>query len=168
MSKNVEKTDRYLKGVALPEHVSHQHRHELRRGALREIERGQTMPVRNRAWKIAAVAALICTGVVGAAVVGVKIRQYRFVGRGADGTYHFSMEPETVHVGSGVTGVGMGVQMSSLHSTDPNHTIDVEQSRRDLEEIDMLRQQDIRELVGVIETEVNGRLHQRPNSLELR
>jgi len=117
------------------------------------------MPVRSRAWKIAAVAALICTGVVGAAVVGVKIRQYYFVGRGADGTYHFSTEPETVHVGDGVAGVGMGVQMSSFSSTDPSHTVDVEQSRRDLEEIDLLRQQDIRELVGVIETEVNGKLH---------
>jgi len=38
MSKNIKKIDRYLKGVVPPEHVSHEHRQQLRRKVLGEIE----------------------------------------------------------------------------------------------------------------------------------
>lgn len=159
MNKNIEKIDRYLKGIIPPEHASDEHRQRLRRRILNRIERRQTMSVRSRAWKIAAVVALICTGAVAAAVVGVKVYRYHFEGKGADGTYHFSGERQTVYESpEGGFTVGRGSSVS-ITSDDPNFTIDVEQTRQDLEEIAVLRQEDARELVGVVDTEVNGYFH---------
>jgi len=162
MNKNIENIGRYLKGVLLPEHVSHQHQQQLRREVLEEIERKQTMSVRIISWKFAAVAALVCAGVVAATVVGVKIRQYRFEGRDADGIYHFSSEPETIYERTyqdpNGTKQGVIVTTSSTVSLDPDDAngASIEQMQNDLEEIDLLRQQDARELVRVVDTEVNG------------
>lgn len=52
MNKNIEKIDRYLKGIALPEHISEQHRRQLRRQILNRTERRQTMFVRKRASRV--------------------------------------------------------------------------------------------------------------------
>lgn len=104
------------------------------------------------------IAALVVAGAVAVAAVGVKYRYY-FEGRGTDGTYHFSGERETVYEspdGNAVVSSGSGV---SIGSNDPNFTIDVEQTRKDLEEIAALRETDARELVGVIDTRVNGHFH---------
>ncbi len=118
------------------------------------------MSARGKAWKIAAVVtALVCTGAAATAFVGVKIHRYYFEGRDAKGVYHFGAEPEIVYqsADSGITvSSGYGV---SIGSNDPNFTIDVEQTRKDLEEIALLRQQGAGELVGVIDTEVNGHFH---------
>ena len=46
-----------------------------------------------------------------------------------------------------------------IGSNDPNFTIDVEQTKRDLEEMDLLRQQGQRELMMIIETEVEGEVN---------
>lgn len=112
------------------------------------------MSNRSKAWKVAAVVAVvICAGAI-ATTVGLKVRKYYFVGREPDGTYVFKTEPEDL---------GDGRTRSRKAGTwvDPNRTIDVEQTRRDFEEIDLLRQQDARELVGVGEKEVNGKLQPR-------
>jgi len=45
MSKNIEKIDKYLRSMKLPEHVPHQHRDELRRQVLEEMEKQQTQAV---------------------------------------------------------------------------------------------------------------------------
>ncbi|MHC4533851.1 MAG: hypothetical protein ACYS6K_07860 [Planctomycetota bacterium] len=158
MNKNIEKIDRYLKGVALPEHVSELHRRELRRQILNRIERRQTMFVGKRAWKVAAlIAILIAAGAI-ATAVGLKARKYYFAGRETDGsfsTYKFKSELETIEHEDGSTEVRGS--MVGITSNDPNFTIDVEQKIKDLEEIDLLRQQDDRELAKVIEQEVNGK-----------
>jgi hypothetical protein len=92
--------------------------------------------------------------------VGLKVRKYYFVGRETDGpynTYNFKSELETVELEDGSTEVrGRMVGIASA-SMDPNFTIDVEQKIKDLEEIDLLRQQNDRELVTVDEQEVNGK-----------
>ena len=121
-----------------------------------EIERRQTMFVRKRAWKVAAVVAVVIGAGAIATTVGLKVRKYYFVGREPDGTYVFKTEPEKVDIGDGRT-----VSRKAGTWVDPNRTIDVEQKRRDFEEIDLLRQQDARELVGVGEEEVNGNLQPR-------
>jgi hypothetical protein len=169
MDRNTERIELYLSGIEAPETASDPHRRQLRRQVLGDIERRQTMSVKARTWKVLAiVAALIGTGTAATAVVGVKIHQYHFEGRGADGRYHFRTEPEivcrkTYQDANGVqegfaVGGGGGVVISA---SDPNQTIDVEQAQRDLEEIDRLRQQDIRRLVGVVDTELNGRFYHR-------
>jgi len=157
MSKNIKNIDRYLKGVALPEYESNQHRQQLRREVLAKIERRQTMSVRSKSWKYAAVIAVVIAAGALATTVGLKIRKYYFVGRETDGafnTYKFKTEPETVEHEDGSTEV-RGT-MVGIMSNDPNFTIDVEQKIKDLEEIDLLRQKDERELVRVIEQEVDG------------
>jgi hypothetical protein len=144
MNKNIEKIDRYLKGVALPEHVSDQHRRQLRRQILNRTERRQTMSVKVRSWKYAAVVALICTGVVAAAVVGVKIHNYRVVGKDPERGYLLVSE-------DGLT----GTNVPESWANSPEQAVEVE------EELALLKQQDDRELVSVLETEVNGKLSSR-------
>lgn len=121
--------------------------------------RRQKMSDRSRAWKVAAVIAVVIGAGALATTVGLKIRKLYFRGREPDGTYIFSTEPETVDIGDGrtvTTSRTVGVTVG------PNETIDVEQKIKDLEEVDLLRQQDTnRELVGVVDTEVNGKLQPR-------
>jgi hypothetical protein len=131
MSKNIENIDRYLKGVALPEHMSHQHRQQLRREVLEKIERRQTMFVRKRAWKVAAVLAiLISAGAL--AVVGVNVGKYFYKGQNDAGAHIFHSE-----------------DWETVVTLDDNQVTDVEQTRQDLEEIELLHQQDKRELLQV-------------------
>jgi len=139
MNKNIENVDRYLKGVVPPEYVSHQHRQQLRREVLREIERRQTMSVRFKSWKYAAVIALICTGVAAAAVVGAKIYRWRFVEK--DPKYGYMLRSED---GRFMTNV------PESWADNPEHAVEVK------EELDLLKQQDKRKLVSVTEYKVNG------------
>ena len=129
------------------------------REVLGEIERRQKMSSTNRFWKMAAVIAVVIGAGAIAMAVGLKVRKLYFVGREPDGTYMFQTKPETVDVGDGrtvTTSRTVGV------TADPDETIDVDQKIRDLEEVDLLRQQDTnRELVGVVDTEVNGKLQRR-------
>jgi hypothetical protein len=163
MNENTERLERYLQGIVPPAHESEPHRQQLRRRILGEIERRQSMSVKARAWKIAAaVAALVCTGAV-AATVGVKIHRYYFEGVDKEGRYLFSTGPQTVYEGTyqDANGVRQGVIVKTSRTvtmgmSDANGA-DVEKMRRDLEEIEALRQQEARELVGVIDQEVNGR-----------
>jgi hypothetical protein len=163
MSRNIENIDRYLKDVALPEYESNQHRQQLRREVLEKIERRQTMSVIKRIWKIAAVIAFMtCVGAI-ATTVGIKVYRYHFEGRGRNGEYHFSTGPEIVYKRTYLDKNGnertYSATRSGAASVGAADATDAEQARRDLEEIALLRQQDNRELVGVVEMEVNGHLH---------
>jgi hypothetical protein len=144
MSKNIENIDRYLKEVVLPEHESNQHRQQLRREVLEKIERRQKMSVRKRNWKYAAVAALVCSGITAAAVVGVKIYKYHYVDRDEEGHIRVLRED------------GQRMWVFSNKTAD-NPELAVQTA----EEMDQLKEQGIKELVSVHETEVNGRLDSR-------
>ena len=144
MNKNIEKIDEYLKGVALPEHQSEQHRRKLRRQILNRIERKQIMFVSKRAWKIAAVIALICTGAVTATVVGVKIYKYYFFDEHPEAGYRVLRED--------------GRKMWSFSKKTADSP---EQAVQTAEEMDLLIQKGIKELVSVREIEVNGQLDSR-------
>ena len=140
MKKNIENIDRYLKGVVLPEHVSRQHRQQLRREVLARIERRQTMSVKIKSWKVAAVVAVVI-GLGTIAVVGVNIGRYYYFGTNDDGAHIFISEDRETAV-----------------TLDADKVTDVEQTRRDLEEIEFLRQQDKRELLKIEETLRDGTL----------
>jgi len=144
MSKNIDNIDRYLEGVVLPEHTSHQHRQQLRREVLKEIKRRQTMFVRKRAWKVAAVLVIvIATGAI--SVVGVNIgRYYYYMGRDDDGAPIFRNEDFTVTA-----------------TLDDDEVTDVEQARRYLEEMKILSEQGKKELLKVEETMTDGTLEMR-------
>ncbi|MFZ2146763.1 MAG: hypothetical protein WAV28_06035 [Sedimentisphaerales bacterium] len=119
------------------------------REVLGEIERSQTMSIRNRSWKYAATVALICTGVVAATVVGVKIHKYHFIDKHPKLGYLLQSED-----GQTVTNV------PESWADNPEHAVEVK------EELDILKQQGNRKLVGVVETEVNGQLDSRWLSYE--
>jgi len=140
MNKNIENIDRYLKSVVLPEHESNQHRQQLRNEVLEQIERRQTMSVRKRSWKVAAVIAVVL-GIGAISVVGVNIGRYYYLGQNEDGLHVFVSEDQ-----------------QSVDTLGPDEVTDIEQTRRDLEEIESLRQQDNRELLKVEETTTDGTL----------
>jgi hypothetical protein len=144
MNKNIEKIDGYLKGIALPEYVSEQHRRRLRRQILNKIERKQIMFVGKRAWKVAAVIALICMGIAAAAVVGVKIHKYYFFDEHPEAGYRVLRED--------------GRKMWSFSKKTADSP---EQAIQTAEEMDLLIKQGIKELVSVHEIEVNGQLGSR-------
>ena len=108
------------------------------------------------------VAALIGVGGITAVVVGVNVGQYYFEGRQADGTYQFHSEQTwvsgTVRDANGVEQPLITKRMTSVTvgPDSPDGTLHVEQTQKDLEEIDRLRQQDIRRLRAVIDTEAGG------------
>jgi len=168
MDKNTERIEQYLKGIDVPEAASDLHRQRLRRQILGAIERRQTMSVQGKAWKsAAAVAAPVCTGAI-AATMGVKIHRYYFEGPAADGSYVFHTEPEIVYEKTAQDGDGIWSGTATAVSSGtivpppgPGQAVDLEQAQKELEEIDRLRQQDLRELVRVMDTEVNGRFQHR-------
>ncbi|MBC8468926.1 MAG: hypothetical protein H8D56_05595 [Planctomycetes bacterium] len=144
MNKNIEKIDRHLKSVALPEHISEQHRRQLRRQILNRTERRQTMFVGKRAWKVAAVVAVVL-GLGAISVVGVNIgRYYYYMGRNDDGAPIFRSEDFNVTV-----------------TLDDDEVTDVEQARRYLEEMKILSDQGKKELLKVEETMTDGTLEMR-------
>jgi len=82
MGTNVERVERYLRGVAVPSYGSERHRQQLRRRILGEIGKKQTIPGPGRVWRIAVAGViLICLG--GAVGTFIDMR-YGTVGRQAD------------------------------------------------------------------------------------
>ncbi|MHC4205062.1 MAG: hypothetical protein ACYSTT_10460, partial [Planctomycetota bacterium] len=171
MSKDIEKIERYLKDVVPPEHESHQHRQQLRREVLAGIERRQTMSVKFKSWKVAAVIAVVIGAGAIATTVGLRFYRYHFEGQGRKGEYIFTTEAEVIYetpadannktshtVVSNSTMTSMGYNPPN-GVTDPTKAEKIEQMQKDLEEIDQLRQLDERELTGVTDSWTNGRFH---------
>ncbi len=171
MSKNIENIDRYLKGIVMPEHVSHQHQQQLRREVLGKIERRQTMSVKFKSWKYAAVIAVVIGAGAIATTVGLRFYRYHFEGQGRDGEYIFTTEAEVIYetpadannktsrtIVSNSTMTSMGYNPPN-GVNNPTEAEKVEQMQQDLEEIDQLRQNDERDLTGVTDSWTNGRFH---------
>jgi hypothetical protein len=153
MDTNTNKINRYLKSINLPEYESDRHRLDLRRQVLTIFERRHTMHQVKRFLKIAAMVVIMISAGAIATSVGIGVyHRYNFVGQDQDGRYLFAPEPTETNENGIVTQSGMFV------SIDGPPGMDVEQERKDLEEIDLLRQQDSRELMVVIEHSVNGNL----------
>lgn len=93
-----------------------------------------------RSWKIAAVAAVVL-GAGAIAAVGVNVGKIYYWGTSDDGTHHIFYSKG----GEGTSGEGFTMM-------DANGVTDVEQTRRDLEEMETLRQQGKKELLRIKET----------------
>ena len=109
------------------------------REVLGEIERRQKMFVRKRAWKVAAVLAVVL-GLGALAVVGVNIGRIYYYGQNEDGTRHIFYSED------GEGGLGKG-----FITMDADGVTDIEQTRRDLEEMKILSEQGKKELLRVEE-----------------
>lgn len=107
------------------------------------------MLIRKRAWKVAAVLAILI-GVGAISVVGVNIGKIYYWGKTDDGS-HLIFYSEG---GEGALGNG-------FITTDANGVTDVEQKRRDLEEMKILSQQGKKELLRVEEAMINGTVDMR-------
>lgn len=145
MDKDMEK---YLGNVCLPEYETSQHRQELRQELIKEIERRRQMAPRRKVLRVVYIlAALVCVSAI--AIAGATYRKWIFRGE-EDGTYTFTPEPEKGQRDS---------ESVAVMSSDPNFTMspsEIEQTRRDIEEMDALQQEGKRELVKILETELDG------------
>ncbi len=100
--------------------------------------------MKNPITKLAAVITLICMGIASAAVVGVKIYKYHYFDKDEEGRHRVLRED------------GRSMWVFSNKTAD-NPELAVQTA----EEMDLLKQQGIKELVSVHEIEVNGRLGRR-------
>jgi hypothetical protein len=96
---------------------------------------------------VAAVIAVVL-GLGAISAVGVNIGRVHYWGKSADGTRHIFYSPG-------------GQEALDLVSMDANGVTDVEQTRRDLEEMKILSQQGKKELLRVEETTINGTVDMR-------
>ncbi|MGO8929352.1 MAG: hypothetical protein ACLQU3_21005 [Limisphaerales bacterium] len=147
-----EKMEKYLEGIALPEYESDEHRRRLRSQILGQLATHYSGRPPRRIWRVAAlVAGVLCAGAL-AAQVAVQVHRYFFEGRTADGSYKFATQPQTLRLPHATVVQSRSATMGSEELGAGG----IEQMQSDLEEIDSLRQQDAGELMGVIDTEVNG------------
>lgn len=139
MSKDIERIEQFLGGVNGPTYASDQHRQQLRREILGEVERRQATAIQRPAWRVAVAIALIGTAAV-AGAVGVAIGRY--------------------HVIEKVDGRGYLVQSEDGRSTmviADHNGITPEQAEKWAAKLTLVKQQGKRELAGVTETAVNGK-----------
>ena len=149
MKSDNERIEAFLKGVVLPEYTSDQHARQLRGQLLSCLQAGRAGSGTRPWWKTAA----LLLGLLGAAALAtetiIQVHHYYFYGRAKDAFYYFSTTPKNAGT-SQVDSIGMFVP-GGLDDAG------IAQKRKDLEEMDALRQRNARELFRVIDTEVNGK-----------
>jgi len=164
MKTEDEVVETYLKGIVPPECESGGHRNRLRAELLACVERGQGGGVLRGKWKTAAL--LLGLVAVGAAAteLAVQVHRYYFEGRASDGSYHFTTQPEIRYQRTYVDAQGISRTQAVTQVIGTSFSMDgkeldaagIEQKREDLEEIDVLRQRNERELLTVSDMWVNG------------
>lgn len=149
MKSDNERIEAFLKGVVLPEYESDGHARQLRAQILARLQARRAGNGTARWWKTAA----LLLGLLGAAALAretiIQLRHYYFYGGAKDAFFYFSTTPENPGTNQ-VDSIGVFVP-GGLDAAG------IEQKRKDLEEIDALRQRNARELFCVIDTEVNGK-----------
>lgn len=151
MKRSLDKIDRYLRDLDLPQADPEQHRRIIRTRVWAAMERKQSMSVQNRIRKMWLILLAVITGTTIATAVGVKVYRYHFEGVDSKGAYVFSkstMDGETKpYQGSQTVTV-------AVSSDDPQPNVEAIQTT--LEEIEALRIADERELRKVLDQWVNG------------
>jgi hypothetical protein len=165
MKPEHDDVDMYLKGIVVPECDPGDHRSRLRAELLARVERGQAGTALRGKWKtVALILGLVAAGAA-ATELAIQVHRYYFEGRASDGSYHFTTQPEIRYQGTYVDAQGIIRTQAVTHVVSTTVSMDgkeldaagIEQKRRDLEEIDALRQKNERQLLTVIDTQVNGK-----------
>ena len=149
MKSDNERIEAFLKGVVLPEYESDGHARQLRAQILSGLQARRAGSGTGQRWKTAA----LLLGLLGAAALAteviIQVRHYYFYGKAKDAFYYFSTTPENPGTN----------QVDSIGAFVPGglDAAGIEQKRKDLEEIDALRQRNARELNRVVDTEINGK-----------
>jgi hypothetical protein len=169
MSDHHEPIETLLKGAMPPEYQSEEHRQQLRAQILSRIETGRADKRVGARWKTAALLLGLLCAAAAATELGLQVHRYFFEGRARDGAYIFTTtDPETTYGGTNHHANGTPLRLSNMWMTgirtDSGKELDaagIEQQRKDLEEIDALRQRNARELLGVTDSAVNGKVQPR-------
>ena len=163
MNADNERIEEFLKGIVPPDYESDEHRRQLRGQIMRGIESGRGGKRLGARCKTAALTlGLLCAGAA-ATELTIQVHHYYFEGRGTDGAYYFQADHSEAHDVTYTGADGQPHHMtvssggSSLSGGRELDATGIERARKDLEEEDWLRQRGARELVGIIETVVNGK-----------
>jgi len=162
MKQKFDSIDQYLKGVDLRAEESTQHRQETRRRIVFMIERKQKM-VNHRTFKIILAILAILGGGALATAVGVKIHRFYFLGKDPEGVYVFESEPEVQFEKKDANGMTTSITTTSSvvsMGQDPNNPRSVEQMQEDIDTMAVMADEGNRTLKSVVETQVNGHVHQ--------
>ena len=147
MKSDDARIEEFLKGVVLPEYRSDEHARQLRAQILSGLQASRAVRGTGRSWKTAALPlGLLVAGALATEVI-IQVHHYYFQGKTENGLYLFSTAPQEAGGPSNMTMVGVGGNLDAAG---------IEQQRKDLEEVDALRQRNARELVGVTDTQVKG------------
>jgi len=149
MKNDNERIEEFLQGIVLPEYKSDGHARQLRAQILSGLQASRSGRGTGRWWKTAA----LLLGLLGAAAVAaeivIRVHHYYLEGKVRNGLAYFTTTPGNAGTNQ-VDSIGIFVR-GDLDAAG------IEQKRKDLEEIDALRQRNARELFRVIDSEVNGK-----------
>jgi hypothetical protein len=148
MKSDRERVEALLKGVVLPEYESDGHARQLRAQLLSRLQAGRPGRGASSRWRTAALLLGLLAAAALATEIIIQVRHYYFYGQAKDSFYYFSTTPENAGTNQ-VDSIGVFVQ-GGLDAAG------IEQKRKDLEEIDALRQRNARQLFRVSDNEVNG------------
>jgi hypothetical protein len=149
MKSNNEPIEEFLKGIVLPEYKSDGHARQLRAQILSGLQARRAGSGTALWWKTAALLlGLLAAGAVAAEIV-IRVHHFYLEGKARNGFYYFSTTPGNAGTNQ-VDSIGVFVR-GDLDAAG------IEQKRKELEEIDALRQRNARELFRIIDTEVNGK-----------
>jgi hypothetical protein len=134
----------------LPEYKSDGHARQLRAQILSGLQAGRAGRGSSSWWKTAVLLLSLLGAAALATEIVIRVQHYYFEGKIRDGTYIFSRPPMK---GGTNQMLFNSVMISGAGELD---SAAIEQKREDLEEIDGLRQRNARELLAVIDLDVNG------------
>lgn len=148
MKSDNERIEEFLKGIVLPEHKSDGHARQLRAQILSGLQARRAGSGAGLWWKTA----VLLLGLLGAAAVAteviIQVRHFYFLDKNKDGSLlFFSTAPKGASGPSDTYTVGVESNLDAAG---------IEQKRKDLEEVDALRQRNARELFRLIDTEVKS------------
>ena len=158
---NTERLEKYLEGITPPAYRSEEHYTRLRGRVLNQLASKDSGLLGKRGWRVVAlVGGLLCAGAL-VAQVSVQVQRYLFQGRTRDGSYQFSSPLQTLYVGNvqsptGLASMTVVQKRTTTVGAEESGSGNVEQMQKDLAEMDALKQQGTREVIGVTDTEVNG------------
>jgi hypothetical protein len=148
MKSDNERIEEFLKGIVLPEYKSDGHARQLRAQILSGLQARRAGSGAALWWKTA----VLLLGLLGAGAVAteviIQVHHCYFEGRVKDGPYIFTIKSENA-----------GTNDATMWMTGIEGDLDaagIERQRKDLEEVDALRQRNARELFRVTDTEVKG------------
>jgi hypothetical protein len=150
VKRDHEQIEEFLEGIVPPEYQSDEHRRHLREQVLARLQTGRRRRGPGRAWKTAVLLLGLLAAGAAATEIIIQLHHWYFAGRAKDGTYFFTTRPENAGTNDGpfdLTMINVGGDLDAAG---------IEQKRKDLEEVDALRQRNARELIGVADTAEKG------------